>query len=74
MKAYEKGEIVSLSWDQVGMVENWKTREIDGQITSLRVGDIDGTGHNQLVLSVVHPKDLLKIWDSKSSIISYDLM
>jgi hypothetical protein len=73
MKAYEKGEIVSLSWDQVGMVENWKTREIDGQITALRIGDIDGNGHSQLVLSVVHPKDLLKIWDSKSSIISYDL-
>jgi hypothetical protein len=73
MKAYEKGEIVSLSWDQLGMVENWKTREIDGQITSIRVGDIDGTGHNQLVLSVVHPKDLLKLWDSKSSIVSYDL-
>lgn len=73
MKAFEKGEIVSLSWDQVGMVENWKTREIDGQITSLRIGDIDGNGHSQLILSVVHPKDLLKIWDSKSSIISYDL-
>jgi TolB-like protein len=73
MKTYEKGEIVSLSWDQIGMVENWKTREIDGQITSIRIGDIDGSGHSQLILAVLHPKDLLKIWDAKSSIISYDL-
>jgi TolB-like protein len=73
MKSYEKGEIVSLSWDQLGMVENWKTRDIDGQITSLRVGDIDGSGHNQLVLAIVQPKDLLKLWDAKSTIVSYDL-
>jgi TolB-like protein len=73
MKAYEKGEIISLSWDQLGMTENWKTREVEGQVTSLRVGDIDGNGHSQLVLSVVHPRDLLKLWDSKSSIISYDI-
>lgn len=73
MKYYDKGEIVSLSWDQMGMVENWKTREVDGMITSLRIGDIDGDGKTQLTSSMVLARDLLKIWDSKSTIFSYDL-
>ena len=42
MKYHEQGEIVSLSWDNKALVENWKTRELNGQVTSLRIGDIDG--------------------------------
>lgn len=73
MKYYDRGEIVSLSWDQLGMVENWKTRELSGQVTALRIGDLDGSGKNQLVVSMVHEKDLLKFSDAKSSIITFDL-
>lgn len=73
MKSYDKGEIVSLSWDQMSMVENWKTREINGMVTSIRIGDIEGKGKTQLVVSMVLAKDLLKMWDSKSTIFTYDL-
>lgn len=73
MKLYDRGEVISLSWDQMGMVENWKTREIEGQVTGIRIGDITGEGRQQLVISMVLAKDLLKIWDSKSTIFSYDL-
>jgi len=73
MKSYDKGEIVSLSWDQLGMVENWKTREISGMVTSIRLADLDKKGADQLVLSLVAAKDLLKLGDAKSSIISYEL-
>lgn len=73
MKSYDKGEIVSLSWDNLGMVENWKTREITGMVTSIRLVDLDNKGMDQLVLSMVAAKDLLKLGDAKSSIISYEL-
>lgn len=73
MKSYDKGEIVSLSWDQMSMIENWKTREVNGMITAIRIGDLDGKGKKQLVVAMVLAKDLLKLWDSKSTIFSYDL-
>ncbi|MHC1744146.1 MAG: FG-GAP-like repeat-containing protein [Syntrophobacteraceae bacterium] len=73
LQYWERGEIVSLSWDQQGLVENWKTKEISGMVTSLRVGDLKNDGSSELVLSLVLAKDFLKLWESKSTILSYDL-
>jgi hypothetical protein len=73
MKYYDKGEVVSLSWDQLGLVENWKTREVNGMITGIRVGDLNGDGTSELLISLVLAKDFLKLSDSKSTIFSYDL-
>lgn len=73
MQYFDRGEIISLSWDNLGLVENWKTREISGMVTSLRVGDLNNDGTQDLVASLVLAKDFLKLWDSKSTIFSYDL-
>jgi TolB-like protein len=73
MQYYDRGEIISLSWDNMGLIENWKTREIEGMVTSIRVGDLDNNGTPELVASMVLAKDFLKLWDSKSKIFSYDL-
>ncbi|HOV86510.1 MAG TPA: FG-GAP-like repeat-containing protein [Syntrophobacteraceae bacterium] len=73
LKHYERGEIVSLSWDQMGMVENWKTREVNGMISNIRVGDLNNDGTTELVASLIMARDLLKLWESKSTIFSYDL-
>ena len=73
MKYFDKCEVVSLSWDNAGMVENWKTREIAGMVTSLRVADLENAGKSQLVLTVVSARDLLKLTNPKSSVLSYEL-
>lgn len=73
LKHYDSGEIVSMSWDQLGMVENWKTRQINGMVTNIRIGDLNHDGTAELVASLVMARDLLKLWDSKSTIFSYDL-
>jgi len=73
MKYYDQGEIVSLSWDNMGLVENWKTRELNGQVTALRIGDVEGSGRQQLVISMVYAKDLLKLYDARSVVFTYDL-
>lgn len=73
LKYFDKGEIVSLAWDNMGLVENWKTREIAGMVTSMRIGDLNNSGTPQLIVSIVMAKDLMKLWESKSVIFSYDL-
>ncbi len=73
LKYYDRGEIVSLSWDQMGLIENWKTREISGMVTAVRIADVGNDGTKQLVASLVLAKDFLKIWESRSSIFGYDL-
>lgn len=73
LKYLDRGEIVSLSWDQMGLIENWKTREISGMVTAVRIAELNKDGTKQLVASLVLAKDYLKIWESKSSLFSYDL-
>ncbi len=72
-KYYESGQVVSLSWDQMGMIENWTTREMPGMVTSVRIADTNGDGKLELVTSVVMGKELLEIWKTESVILSYDL-
>jgi TolB-like protein len=73
IKFFDKSEVLSLSWDQLGLVENWKTREISGMVTSIRIADLNNDGTPELVVSLVMAKDFLKLWESKSTIFSYDL-
>jgi TolB-like protein len=73
LKFYDRGEIVSLSWDQLGLVENWKTREISGMVTSIRIADLNNDGTSALISSLVLATDYVKFWQSKSTIFSYDL-
>lgn len=73
MKYYEQGVIESLSWDNMAMAENWRTRELSGQVTSIRIGSLQGKGKKELVVSMVYPRDLLKLYKSRSVIFTYDL-
>ncbi len=73
LKFYDRSEIVSLSWDQLGLTENWKTRDINGMVTAIRVADLNHDGASQLVASLVLAKDYEKFWQSKSTIFSYSL-
>jgi TolB-like protein len=73
-KYFSLGEIVALSWGRKGLTEeNWKTNELNGQVTSLRIGSLDGKDKNQLVVSVVYAKDVYKLKEARSVIFAYDL-
>lgn len=73
MKSYDAGEIVSLSWNQLGLVENWKSRELSGMVTSIRVAKLVEGGQPQLITSLVSGNDLSSFWKARSTVISYDL-
>ncbi|SFM97194.1 FG-GAP repeat domain-containing protein [Thermodesulforhabdus norvegica] len=72
-KYYESGQVVSLSWDQVGLIENWATRELGGMVTSIRLADTDSNGVPELLVSVVLGKDLVAIWKTETVMFAYDL-
>lgn len=73
MQYFDRGSLVSLSWDQLGLVENWKTREISGMVTSVRLADLNKDGTLEMVATLVLSKDFLKLGDAKSTVFSYDL-
>jgi len=73
-RQYSKGEILSLTWGGTGMLENWKTGEIKGEINSLQVGDLNGDGHEELIVCTTESGGIAGLWGGKKTVImSYAL-
>jgi hypothetical protein len=73
-RQYSKGEILSLTWGGTGMLENWKTGEIKGEINSLQVGDLNGDGIEELIVCTTESGGIAGLWGGKKSVIlSYAL-
>jgi hypothetical protein len=71
---YSKGEILSLSWGAYGMLENWKTDEIEGVISGLQIGDMNGDGIEELIVSIIQSGGITRLWGgNKTVIMSYAL-
>lgn len=50
---YTASEVYDLEWDGLGMLENWKTRKINGYVADYQFKDIDNDGQNEIVLALV---------------------
>jgi hypothetical protein len=71
---YSKSEILSLSWGGNGMLQNWKTGEIKGMISSLLITDLNGDGNQELIVCVNTSPGITRFWrDARSVIMSYGL-
>ena len=68
-REYSKGEILSLTWGGSGMLENWKTGKIEGDISSLQVGDLNGDGIEELIVATTESGGIRALWGGKSSVI-----
>ena len=53
MKAYGKGAIYDLIWQEGDLTTNWRTREIKGYLVDYQVKDVDNDGEEELVVGVV---------------------
>jgi hypothetical protein len=53
LRLFKSGHIECLFWDNFGLYEKWRTREISGHISDYVIGDIDGDRKDELVFSVV---------------------
>ncbi len=52
-RLYDRGKIVGLTWDSIGMQQLWETREMPGFIADYALVDPEGGGDRKLVLLVV---------------------
>ena len=71
IKLFSSGEVYNLEWDGMGMVENWRTKKINGYVADYQFKDIDNDGKNEVVLALV-----LTVGGTirdRSVIVAYDL-
>ena len=71
-RMYDKGKMLGLSWDGVGMQPVWETREVPGYIADFALMDPDGTGNRKLVLLVVQT-NLIGMSTSRTTVVLLDL-
>jgi len=71
-RLYDKGKILGLNWDGIGMQPVWETRELPGYIADFALVDPEGTGDRKLVLLVVQT-GMLGTARSRSSVVLLDL-
>lgn len=71
IKLFTASEVYNLEWDGLGMVENWKTRKINGYVADYQFKDIDNDGENEVVLALVLSVGL-SVTD-KSVIVAYKM-
>lgn len=53
IKFYTSSEIINLEWDGLSLLENWRTRKINGYVADYQLKDMDNDGENEVVLLVV---------------------
>jgi TolB-like protein len=53
IKLFTSAEVYDLEWDGMGMVENWRTKKINGYVADYQFKDIDNDGDNEVVLALV---------------------
>jgi len=71
LKVFNSSEIHNLEWDGLGLVENWKTRKINGYVADYQFKDIDNDGRNEIVLALNMTVSGIKV--SRSVLVAYDL-
>lgn len=71
MKNFNGAEVYNLEWDGMGLVENWRTKRINGYVADYQFKDIDNDGENEVVLALVISTGVSM--SDKSVIVSYSL-
>jgi len=72
-RKFIKSHIESLSWDGMGLVPNWRTRQVSGYISDFAIGDFDNDGRTELVAAVIIKEGSVAFTTPKSTIIAYEL-
>jgi len=72
-RKFNKAHLEALSWDGLGLVADWKTRQVSGFIQDFAVGDFDNDGSPELVAAVIIKEGRVAFSEPKSAIIAYEI-
>jgi TolB-like protein len=50
VRIYDKGYVVSLAWDGLGLAEVWRTQDVPGYVADFQIRDCDNDGRDELVV------------------------
>ena len=72
-RAFDRGAIHSLSYDQMTVRENWRSRRLPGVLSDYQVADFDNNGRDDLVAAVVMDYGEGGLSGARSAIVAYEL-
>jgi len=71
IKVFTSTEFVCLSWDAIGLEENWRTKKLSGYAADYQIKDVDNDGEDEIVIALVTSS--ASIISRNSVIVAYKL-
>ena len=71
VRIYTSSEIYDLEWDGLGLVENWRTRKINGYVADYQFKDVDNDGSKEIVMVLVLSTG--RAFAEKSVFVAYEM-
>ncbi|MFH1090886.1 MAG: hypothetical protein V1742_04880, partial [Pseudomonadota bacterium] len=71
-RSFSRGSIYSLGYQQMGMRQNWRSKDLPGALTDYQVKDFDNDGKPELIVAVVTQYGE-GLTESRSTIVAYKL-
>lgn len=71
VRIFTSSEIYDMEWDGLGLVENWRTRKINGYVADYRFNDVDNDGDNEIVMALVMSTG--RVFGEKSVLVAYKM-
>ena len=71
VRVYTASEIYNMEWDGLGLVENWRTKKINGYVADYQFSDIDNDGEKELVMALVMSTG--RVFGEKSVLVAYKM-
>ncbi len=71
VKLFTSSELYCLSWDGLGMAENWRSRKINGYVADYQIKDLNNDGKDEIVMILVREHGTGR--KGHSVLVSYDL-
>lgn len=72
-RSYSKARLISMAWNGLTLVDQWKTQELPGRASDFAVGDYNNDGADELLVAVVAKEGAIIFTDAISNLIAFDL-
>jgi TolB-like protein len=73
LRTYNGAQVVSLSWNGLGLIKDWMTRRVSGYFADIDICDVDNDGEQEILVAVVSKKGDVVGTTGKSSLIIYEI-